>query len=878
MKLNVFHRNRVNNIRSKVRLEQLHHVQGVENCADVGTRPDSVKTECLLPGAPWLSGKEWMKKSYKEAIADGVIKTVKEIKLTNEAKKQMKEGIVFDQFEAVEATLPVMKVNSIDVKKIAEREAFSEYIFPPLRRSFRPTVRIVSLILMAVRKFKEGMIKRKARTGKADLSELELLRSKKVRFTIFQTLTDVFAYTNSLTDIFDDKYNNLTDVFGEQVAYKVGKKGNSKKNVTTIHSIKLSDEDLSQGLEYLFKKSTQEILKFENMKEVQKVGIMKDDILFCSSRILEGQELQTVGFLKEALDLETFTGVKFCVPLVSKNSPLAMSIALHMHYNVSKHKGVETTFRLSLQHARILQGKQLFKEVAEDCIYCKKLKLKYVKQLMGPFSDTQLCISPIFYFTYIDMWGPLAIYCPGYEKRTRNRQQMYEVHVLVMGCAVTGAVNCQIIERKDTGAVLDGLNRFFHEVCVPKICYPDKDGALMKALRDGEVDVQDMQGRLHRERGLYFETCLPQGHYQHGRIERRIRMLQDSLQRSEIRKSRCTATGWQTICKAIEHEVNSVPLGFLHHQGSANPLLRILCPNLLKKCTYTDRAPKGLFSIPNSPEDIMTNIERTYNMWFQVWNCEYLPLVMDRPKWNQEEENLKENDIIYFKLTDSKLSADWRFGRVEYAVTGRDGKVRSVGISYKTMIENGDKVFNEDIEWKESLVERPVRAVVRLMNVEDTSLLEDMRKVQELVKEILENKSGEEENKTRDEVQMDSKENDSDFSDADGLEADDAMKSPEIFEKSKPRLGSRDVKKVNKRRKSEVEKLLEDETKISPQHMKRANRRMKKNPHTVQNKVKMSSTKMVKNSANTSQLIITDTEEDENQETTAAAWGVTGKG
>ena len=134
---------------------------------------------------------------------------------------------------------------------------------------------------------------------------------------------------------------------------------------------------------------------------------------------------------------------------------------------------------------------------------------------MGPFSDTQLCISPIFYFTYIDMWGPLAIYCPGYEKRTRNRQQMYEVHILVMGCAVTGTVNCQIIERKDTGAVLDGLNRFFHEVCVPKICYPDKDGALMKALHDGQVDMQDMQGRLHRERGLHFETCLPQGHYQH---------------------------------------------------------------------------------------------------------------------------------------------------------------------------------------------------------------------------------------------------------------------------------------------------------------------------------------------------------------------------
>ena len=79
-----------------------------------------------------------------------------------------------------------------------------------------------------------------------------------------------------------------------------------------------------------------------------------------------------------------------------------------------------------------------------------------------------------------------------------------------------------------------------------------------------------------------FEYCLPQGHYQHGRIERRIRMLQECLDRSEVRNSRCTALGWQCIAKAIERECNSIPIGFLHHQGTANPLLRVLCPSLLK--------------------------------------------------------------------------------------------------------------------------------------------------------------------------------------------------------------------------------------------------------------------------------------------------------
>ena len=58
----------------------------------------------------------------------------------------------------------------------------------------------------------------------------------------------------------------------------------------------------------------------------------------------------------------------------------------------------------------------------------------------------------------------------------------------------------------------------------------------MKALEQGDISILDMQGRLHKERGLYIETCLSQGHYQHGRIERKIRQLQDSLERSDIRK------------------------------------------------------------------------------------------------------------------------------------------------------------------------------------------------------------------------------------------------------------------------------------------------------------------------------------------------------
>ena len=80
-------------------------------------------------------------------------------------------------------------------------------------------------------------------------------------------------------------------------------------------------------------------------------------------------------------------------------------------------------------------------------------------------------------------------------------------------------------------------------------------------------------------------------------------------------------------------------------------------------------------------------------------------------------------------MTDSPLKADWRLGKIEYTKTGRDGLVREVGISY------GHK--DEEDDWNHYTVERPVRAVSKLMNVEDTRILDDMQEVYKMCRQIL---------------------------------------------------------------------------------------------------------------------------------------------
>ena len=633
-KLHVFHRMRVSNIRNKLKMENLFHVDGKENISDLGTRPDLLTVEQLSSGSEWLSGKPWMKEPIETVIEKGILKKTSDIILDNEKKKVFKEAVIYDSpddkvFDNINKAHAIFdnenKVDTIvitvNAKKVAEREVFSKYIFPPLKRSFTPTVRIIALILLAVKKFKKGRLLALSQKGQNIKKDLSDLNFPPVKFKAFPLLFCARVDEVEVNEEEAGEKTNLIRIFG----------GSVKTKEKSGKEVLLTEEALSAALEYLYRKATAEILKFNDKKSVKKVGVMKDGILYCKTRLLESQSLRAVGELENIVDLQSFTGVNFNVPILDKHSPLAISIAMHLHYNVIKHRGAETIFRMSLQYARILQGRVLFRDITEDCVYCKKLRLRYIKQIMGPLSDCQLTISPIFFYTYVDAWGPIKAYTPGYSRNTRSSTKSFELYMVVFGCAATATINIQVMEGgKDTDCFLDAFNRFFSEACVPKVFFPDKDGALLKLLAEGEVDLRNFEGILSKERGICFRTCSAQGHSAHGRIEARIKMIQESLDRSSIRKEKLHSLGWQTVAKLVEREVNSIPLGYLHHETDMGALLRVLSPNCLKLNTSSNRAPSGIFSVPRTATSMMKRIEATYMLWYKIWNVEYIPLVAQR--------------------------------------------------------------------------------------------------------------------------------------------------------------------------------------------------------------------------------------------------------
>ena len=80
------------------------------------------------------------------------------------------------------------------------------------------------------------------------------------------------------------------------------------------------------------------------------------------------------------------------------------------------------------------------------------------------------------------------------------------------------------------------------------------------------------------------------------------------------------------------------------------------------------------------------------------------------------------------------MSSSWRVGKVENVTVGKDGFVRHAVISYKDVSSD----CSED--WIHRSVERPVRNIIKLFNIEETSLMEDIESARNLALRILDSK------------------------------------------------------------------------------------------------------------------------------------------
>ena len=201
--------------------------------------------------------------------------------------------------------------------------------------------------------------------------------------------------------------------------------------VVIVHLVK---DVLSAAKNYFLRKATLEVQKFVDPKKYFYMSVLKNGILYFTSRILVTQKIDgRVNFADAVLDLSE---ASFCVPLTDAQSPVAYAIVLETHWHDPdvKHAGVESTLRYAQNTAYIIGGRELVKKVCKGCIRCRLLHKHGVKIAKGPVSDENLKVAPVFYFCQTDICGPYNAYSPA------NKRATMKIYFVVFCCTVTGAV------------------------------------------------------------------------------------------------------------------------------------------------------------------------------------------------------------------------------------------------------------------------------------------------------------------------------------------------------------------------------------------------------------------------------------------------------
>ena len=422
------------------------------------------------------------------------------------------------------------------------------------------------------------------RLSQAEIAEIQNETQYQVHHVEINLPDDVRKRYQFSNFLIDPNYRDFTFVI--RILAFVYRFINNTRTKQQIMSINPTNDEITQAEKYFFKKSTNEIRHFLPPKKYEPISVVKDEVLYFNGRILPSNQVTIVGRFTDAmLDLSSKS---FCDPLVDRHSPIAYSIISDIHWNhrVSKHSGIDTTLREVHKKAYIIDGRSTVKIINKCCERCKYLKKQTIEASMGPIPQSRLTVPPAFYFTQLDLSGPYKSYSP------HNKRATVKIWLVVYCCCVTSATCINIMDDYSTPSFLQSFTRFASRYGFPKKIFCDEGGQLMKGTKCMLLSFNDIKGKLHRDRGIEVETCPVGAHNMHGKVERKIREVNSSLEKN-LQNERLSILQWETICSMIANAVNDLLIAIGNFIDVEK--FDLVTPNRLLLGRNNDRSPTGDF-------------------------------------------------------------------------------------------------------------------------------------------------------------------------------------------------------------------------------------------------------------------------------------------
>ena len=426
-------------------------------------------------------------------------------------------------------------------------------------------------------------------------------------------------------------------------------------------------------------------------------GFWRDSLLISHHRWRDATEaLNDLG--SGGLDTTFLAGfqINTSAPVLPRSSALYLSLACHIHVNVSGVKAIQSTssfthrsarmdYLVSLHFAYAPGGNLVFQRIKDSCMDCHKKNKKPMSVKFGPLAHKMLNLVTPFSISAVDLVGPFLVKQMPHSRATRNNSGLTKAYVVVFVCRVTHLTWGEVCESRKTPDVCSAFSRFASIWGAPKHVTTDSEGSLQKILKEATF-LTSVEDRLYKQLGIKV-TTVPVSHHQRNPAEPRCRSMQHLIKGADLEKHGVTIFGLQDITYLAATLTNSIPFGVsLRNANGASS--RVFSPlSFLKRgMTKERRTLMGPILIPTSLAAYFTSIDEHYKQMLNLYHTVVLPSMMTPSVFTERrgsQGKLSVDDIVYFKKRpQDTISPSWSLGRVVEVEKSSDEEVRVVKLVY----------------------------------------------------------------------------------------------------------------------------------------------------------------------------------------------------
>jgi hypothetical protein len=233
-----------------------------------------------------------------------------------------------------------------------------------------------------------------------------------------------------------------------------------------------------------------------------------------------------------------------------------------------------------------------------------------------------------------------------------------------------------VLDGLTTETVVQALERHASRYGMPGHIFVDS-GTQLEKLKDTSFDLREVNGTRFREMTFKLTVSAPKAHEQMGRVERKIRVLRDMLEKLSSTTECCnTLIGWETLFARIASQVDDLPIA----RGSATAATdlgwEIISPNRLKLGRNNYRNLDGEIVLDNSPQTQLDRNRQIFTGWYELFMDRIHLLVPHARK--VEGKQIQLGDVVLFIFQDSPMMKYnvWKLGIVAELISARTVLVR----------------------------------------------------------------------------------------------------------------------------------------------------------------------------------------------------------